>query len=489
MFVPTWVVVAVAESENGILEDWTSPYERKRWSTMSKPSASQKPVILVVDDEASIRESLRMILEFEDFQVEEAPSGAVALAKVADRAPDAVMLDVKMPEMDGLEVLSAFRQRGYEMPVLIISGHGDVNTAVEATRRGAYDFFEKPLQRDRVLLSLRNAIDSSRLAAENRHLRHESDELIGDSAAMKRLRETIAKVAPTPASVLVIGESGTGKELVAQAIHRQSSRRDRPLVQVNCAAIPEELIESELFGHEKGSFTGASRKQVGKFVAAHGGTIFLDEIGDMSARAQAKVLRVLENGEAEPVGAPRAVRVDVRVIAATNRDLREAAEQGNFRADLFHRLNVVPVRTPPLREHLDDLPALVDYFVRRHAAADRYRGKTFSEEAIAHFRSLPWKGNVRELRNLVERLLILTDGDEVTKQDAVQSAGGGRSDLSDALLAVPTLREFRELAERLFLLRKLDENKWNVTQTAQTIQTPRSNLYKKMEQYEIKREE
>lgn len=455
---------------------------------MAKSSDSPRPSVLLVDDEASIRESLRMILEFEGYRVEEAGSGPVALARVAERAPDAVLLDVKMPEMDGLSVLSAFRERGYEMPVIIISGHGDVATAVEATRRGAFDFFEKPLQRERVLVSLRNAIDGYRLRTEGWTLQGEPDELIGTAPAMRRLRETIDKAAPTPATVLVTGESGTGKELVARAIHRLSPRRDRAFVQVNCAAIPEELIESELFGHEKGSFTGAVRKQVGKFVAAHGGTIFLDEIGDMSARTQAKVLRVLQNGEVEPVGAATTVRVDVRVVAATHRDLEAAIGEGKFREDLFYRLNVIPVRTPALREHLEDLPALVDYLVRRYAATNNYRPKVLAPEALEHLRSLPWKGNVRELKNLVERLLILSPATTISRDDLIALTGGARPGISESLLAVKTLREFRDLSERLFLVHKLEENGWNVTQTAQSVDTPRSNLYKKMEQYEIRRE-
>lgn len=445
--------------------------------------------MLVVDDEKSIRESLRMILEYEGYRVDEAAGGQQALARVAEGAPDAVILDIKMPEMDGLQVLTAFRERGYEMPVLMISGHGDVTTAVEATRRGAYDFFEKPLQRERVLLSLRNAIDSYRLKSENKILRHEPDELIGAAPAMARLREMIERAAPTPATVLVTGESGTGKELVARAIHRRSERSERPFVQVNCAAIPDELIESELFGHEKGSFTGATRKQIGKFVAAHGGTIFLDEIGDMSARTQAKVLRALQNGEVEPVGAAGTVKVDVRVVAATHRDLEERIQDGEFREDLFYRLNVIPIRTPALREHLDDIPALVDYFVRRYGTANNYPVKPFTDDAIEHLKTLPWKGNIRELKNLVERLLILSPGDEITRNDIVASAGGGRAEISESLLAVRTLREFRDMSERLFLLYKLEENGWNVTQTAQSIETPRSNLYKKMEYYEIKRED
>jgi len=456
---------------------------------MPRPVDSFRASILVVDDEAAIRDSLHMILEYEGYRVEEAGNGSQALAKVAERAPDAIVLDIKMPEMDGLELLKALRERGYDMPVLMISGHADVATAVEATRRGAFDFFEKPLERERVLLSLRNAVEAYRLQTENRTLRSEPEQLIGSAPAMRRLRETIDKAAPTPATVLITGESGTGKELVARAIHRQSARRDRPVVQVNCAAIPEELIESELFGHEKGSFTGAVRKQMGKFVTADGGTIFLDEIGDMSARTQAKVLRVLQNGEVEPVGAERTIEVDVRVVAATNRNLEEEIAAGRFREDLFYRLNVIPVRTPALREHLEDLPLLVEHFVRRYADQNNYKAKEFSAEALAHLRALPWKGNVRELKNLVERLLILSAGDVVSREDVLAVTGGARPELSTSLLAVQTLREFRDLSERMFLLHKLEENNWNVTQTAQAIDTPRSNLYKKLDQYDIHREE
>jgi len=456
---------------------------------MARSSDSFRASVLVVDDEAAIRDSLHMILEYEGYRVEEAANGSQALSKVAERAPDAVVLDIKMPEMDGLELLKALRERGYDMPVLMISGHADVATAVEATRRGAFDFFEKPLQRERVLLSLRNAIEAFRLQTENRTLRPDPEQIIGTAPAVRRLREMIEKAAPTPATVLVTGESGTGKELVARAIHRNSSRRDRPIVQVNCAAIPEELIESELFGHEKGSFTGAVRKQMGKFVTADGGTIFLDEIGDMSARTQAKVLRVLQNGEVEPVGAERTIEVDVRVVAATNRNLEEEIAAGRFREDLFYRLNVIPVRTPALREHLEDLPLLVEHFVRRYSDQNNFKGKEFSAEAMAHLKALPWKGNVRELKNLVERLLILSAGDIVTREDVLAVTGGARPELSTSLLAVQTLREFRDLSERMFLLHKLEENNWNVTQTAQAIDTPRSNLYKKLDQYDIHREE
>ncbi len=456
---------------------------------MARTSDNFRASVLIVDDERSIRESLRMILEFEGYRVDEAGNGPQGLTRVTERPPDAVVLDIKMPEMDGLELLKALRERGYDMPVLMISGHADVATAVEATRRGAYDFFEKPLQRERVLVSLRNAIEAWRLQAENSVLRQEPDELIGTAPLMRRLRETIEKAAPTPATVLITGESGTGKELVARAIHRFSPRRDRTMVQVNCAAIPDELIESELFGHEKGSFTGAVRRQTGKFVAADGGTIFLDEIGDMSPRTQAKVLRVLQSGEVEPVGAEKSVQVDVRVVAATHRNLEEEIKAGRFREDLFYRLNVIPIRTPALREHIEDLGPIVEYMVRRYAERNNYRPKELTPEGLAHLKSLPWKGNVRELKNLVERMLILSPGDKVSRDDVISATGGARPELSSALLAVQTLREFRDLSEKMFLVQKLEENNWNVTQTAQAIDTPRSNLYKKLDQYEIRREE
>ena len=454
---------------------------------MAARSDRPDAVILVVDDEAGIRDSLRMILEFEGYRVEEARHGAEALAKVAERAPDAVLLDIKMPEMDGIEVLRGLRERGFEMPVLVVSGHGDLQTALEASRQGAYDFFEKPLQRERVLLALRNALEAYRLRSENRALRQEPDDLVGASAPMRRLRETVERAAPTPATVLITGESGTGKELVARALHVASDRSGRPFVQVNCAAIPEELIESELFGHEKGSFTGAVRRQIGKFVAADGGTIFLDEIGDMSPRTQAKVLRVLQSGEVEPVGLEKTSRVDVRVIAATHRDLEKEIAAGRFRDDLFYRLNVVPIRTPALRERREDIPALVDYFVRRYAQANNYRLKAFAADAIEHLQGLPWRGNVRELKNLVERLLILVPGDVVRRQHVLELGGPSGPELSESLLAVATLREFRDAAERLFIVHKLERHGWNVTQTAQAIDTPRSNLYKKMEAYGIRR--
>ncbi|MGH9380540.1 MAG: sigma-54-dependent transcriptional regulator [Thermoanaerobaculia bacterium] len=453
------------------------------------PADAPHATVLVVDDEASIRESLRMVLEYEGYRVEEAASGREALAKAASLDPAAVLLDIKMPEMDGLEVLGGFRERGYAMPVLVITGHGDIATAVEATRKGAFDFFEKPLQRERILLSLRNAVENHRLRQEGEAARQEPDQLIGSSAAMRRLRDTIERAAPTPATVLIVGESGTGKELIARAIHAGSARRDRPFVQVNCAAIPEELIESELFGHEKGSFTGATRRQIGKFVAADNGTIFLDEVGDMSARTQAKVLRVLEGGEVEPVGAARVERVDVRVVAATNRNLEEEIAAGRFREDLYFRLNVIPIRSPDLRQRSEDIPELVDYFTRRFSRVNNYRPKKFSDEAVGALKAMPWRGNVRELKNFVERLMILVPGDEIGR-DVLEAFGGGlEGEAAAGLFDVATLKEFREVSERAFILRKLEEHEWNITRTAEAMDTPRSNLYKKLDQYEIARPE
>src|SRR5687767_7388438 len=448
--------------------------------------------ILVVDDETGIREAIKMTLEYEGYKVDEARSGSEGLDK-ASRVPyDAILLDIKMPVLDGIEVLDNLEEQKITSPVVMVSGHGDVHTAVECTKRGAFDFLEKPLNRDKLLLTVRNAVRLRKIEEENTELRSKAEkeyQLVVESSVMKDLKSQVERAAPTKATVLITGESGTGKELVAREIHRRSSRAGQPFIQVNCAAIPEELIESELFGHEKGSFTGAVRRQTGKFVAADGGTIFLDEIGDMSARTQAKVLRVLQSGEVEPVGAEKTVQVDVRVVAATHRNLEDEIKAGRFREDLYYRLNVIPIRTPALREHLEDVPQIVDYMVRRYAERNNYRPKEFVPEALAHLKSLPWKGNVRELKNLVERLLILSPGDKITREDVIAATGGARPELSSALLAVQTLREFRDLSERMFLIHKLEENNWNVTQTAQAIDTPRSNLYKKLDQYEIRREE
>jgi two-component system nitrogen regulation response regulator NtrX len=448
--------------------------------------------VLIVDDEAAIRDTLRMVLEYEGYEVATVGDGRAALAELDAAPPDAVLLDIKMPGMDGLETLDRIVARGAAAPpVLMISGHGDIATAVECTRRGAADFLEKPLQRERVLVSVRNALSGNRLKAENERLRRRVEEetvLVGESESMHRLRAEVARAAPTTATVLILGESGTGKELVAREIHRNSKVAQGPFIQVNCAAIPEELIESELFGHEKGSFTGAVRKQIGKFVEADGGTIFLDEVGDMSARAQAKVLRVLEAGEVEPVGAARVGRVDVRVIAATNRDLTESIQAGRFREDLYFRLNVVPLRTPPLRERPQDVPLLTEHFTKLLSERDHRKPRRFATGALAMLAARNWPGNVRELRNLIERVLIMTDADPIEARDLPPEARVAPSEIANRALDLPTLSAFKEYAEREFLVTKLRENGWNISRTAEVIQTPRSNLYKKIEHHKISRE-
>jgi two-component system nitrogen regulation response regulator NtrX len=464
-----------------------------------RPPVKTKPRILVVDDEADIRSSLRMILEYEGMEIVEAASGADGLARAGEGGIDAVLLDIKMPRMDGLEALAKLHERHPALPVVMISGHGTIETALEATRLGAFDFMEKPLERDRVLLKLRNALDRGRLEATVREYELSFEEryrMVGDSPALAKVREAVARCAPSKATVLITGESGTGKELVARAIHRNSPRADKPFVQVNCAAIPEELIESELFGHVKGSFTGAARDQVGKFVRADGGTIFLDEVGDMSLKTQAKVLRTLQDGCVEPVGAAKTLEVDVRVVAATNKDLAEAIGEGGFREDLYFRLNVVPIHLPPLRERRDDIEPLVQHLVERYCTENNAKRKTFAPDALEELRRSPWRGNVRELRNAVERLLIMTPGDSIGAADLPAGLGMAldhqQPAVHDGALVVAhesrSLQQFKDEAERAYLVAKLRANDWNIAGTAKAIETPRSNLYKKLESYSITRE-
>jgi two-component system nitrogen regulation response regulator NtrX len=448
--------------------------------------------ILVIDDEAEIRRSVRMILEYDGYDVLEASSGPEGVALAEKEAPDLVFLDVKMPGMDGLEALQRIRAVNETLPVVIISGHGTVSTAVEATKAGAFDFIEKPLASERVLLTIRNALDQTRLADENRNLKRAVEvrhQMVGESPALRHVWDAIKRAAPTNATVLLLGESGAGKELVARSIHRNSLRSRERFVQVNCAAIPEELIESELFGHEKGSFTGATEKQIGKFEQADKGTIFLDEVGDMSPKTQAKVLRVLQEGEVERLGSARTIKVDVRVIAATNKDLEAEIEKGTFREDLYFRLSVIPITVPPLRERREDIPLLIRHFAELFSREHNRRPHRFTPAALEFMQKARWKGNVRELKNTVERLLIMTPGDNVDVEDLRDvvrlepKAQGPDNDRNPG-----TLREFKESAERAFLVGKLRENGWNISKTAEVIGTPRSNLYKKLEQYGITQE-
>lgn len=447
--------------------------------------------ILVIDDEQSIHDAFRLIFESEGYSVLAADSGENGLVQAAKHDPDLIFLDVKLPRMNGIEVLRSLKESGSNAPVVMISGHGTIETAVEATRAGAFNFMEKPLDRDRLLFMARNALETHLLKRENQDLRlkfHRDYQMIGSSAGLTQVQNLIAKAAPTNATVLITGESGTGKELIARAVHRNSKRADNRFIQVNCAAIPEELIESELFGHERGSFTGASERKIGKFQQANGGTIFLDEVADMSAKTQAKVLRVLQEGEVERIGSDQTIKVDVRVIAATNKDLQQLIDDGEFREDLFFRLNVVPIYSPPLRERVDDIPLLVEHFATLFSEQNNFRVKSFSPEAVSYLKQRPWKGNVRELRNVVERAMILSENDTITVGDL--SSGGSREveDIKALLSSSQTLRDFKENAERQFIVHKLRENEWNILQTAKAIDTPRSNLYKKIEQYDIDKE-
>jgi len=450
----------------------------------------KKNKILVVDDEESIRKSLKMILEYEGYEVYEAGDGYSALDLIDEIFDiDLVLLDIKLPGMDGIEVLSEIKKKPYSPEVIMISGHGTIKVAVEATKLGAFDFLEKPLQRERVLLSVRNALNHSRLREENIDLRRKTEkkyEIIGEHPLMKKLWEQILKAAPSNATVLIYGESGTGKELIARAIHKHSLRAKEKFVQVNCAAIPEELIESELFGHEKGAFTGATERKIGKFELADHGTIFLDEVGDMSLKTQSKVLRVLEEGEVQRVGSSQIIKVDVRVIAATNKNLQEEIKKGRFREDLYYRLNVIPIYSPPLRERKEDIPLLINYFIKTYCEENNIKPKKFSEKAIEVMMKYPWKGNVRELKNVVERLLIMSEKDIIDVEDLPEYIRGDSSVYFPDIKNVRSLKEFKELAEKKFILAKLKENNWNISKTARIIGTPRSNLYKKLEQYGIK---
>ena len=444
--------------------------------------------VLVVDDEIAIRETLVQILGYEGYRVLTAGSGPEALDVLGSESAGALLLDVKMPGMDGFEVLARVRELQPDLPVIVISGHGDIQTAVQAVREGAYDFLEKPLDRSRLLLTLQNCLAHRRALDDRERLAAKAGRatpIIGQCRAMDDVRGFIDKVAPTDATVLVTGENGTGKELVVGAIHAGSPRRDGPLVEVNCAAIPAELVESELFGHEKGSFTGADRQRIGKFEQAQGGTLFLDEIGDMGEQAQAKVLRAVEEGTIQRVGGRETMKVDVRIVAATNRDLT-AADSG-FRRDLFFRLNVLSIHLPPLRERPGDVPLLLEYFMHRLAATMKTPPRAFAPDALAELETYDWPGNVRELRNLVERVLILAAGPQVRAADLPLLPGAtARAHAPDDLFGCNDFQEFKSRAEAVFLQQKLHENRYNVTRTADVLGMQRSNLYKKISRYGLR---
>lgn len=448
--------------------------------------------ILIVDDEDSIRESLKGILQDEGFRTLFAQDGEGGLALVKEENPDLIMLDIWMPGMDGLETLHRIREGYPEQLVVMMSGHGTIETAVKATKLGAYDFIEKPLSLEKVLLCVQNAMKIGQLVEENRSLKArlaKDYEMIGESPAIRHLKEQIAIAAPTSGWVLITGENGTGKELVARAIHHLSHRREKPFIEVNCAAIPEELIESELFGHEKGAFTGATSQRKGKFDQAHEGTLFLDEIGDMSLKTQAKVLRILQERKFERVGGHRTIEVDVRVIAATNKDLDEEIRTGNFREDLYYRLNVLPFHVPPLRQRIEDISKLAHHFLEFFCSKESREIKTLTPGALDALVNYSWPGNVRELKNIIERLAIMTPENLITERNlpAVISSkqqgvkGPGTPSGSQAF----TFREAREEFEKEFLIQKLEENDWNVSRTAEAIEIERSNLHRKIKSFGI----
>jgi two-component system nitrogen regulation response regulator NtrX len=467
-------------------------------------SERAKPVttVLVVDDDKDICVALEMLLRYEGYEVWTAPNGKQALARLereqaAGKRCEVVLSDVKMPDMDGLALLERVRAAPEPPAVVMISGHADVATAVDAVRRGALDFLEKPLDQNRVLVALQSALRQTRLAKENRGLRRalsERWELVGESEATRRLRAEIARIAASDAPVLIRGENGTGKEVVARTLHLASAVSDGPFVPVNCAAIPSELVESELFGHEKGSFTGAHERRVGHFEAAHGGTLFLDEIGDMPLAAQAKVLRALETREITRVGGSRPSAVEIRVVAATNADLAQAVAEKTFRMDLFYRLNVVPLRLAPLRERPEDVPPLARHFLAQIAARTGRRARALEPEALALLCTLPYPGNVRQLRNLLEAASVLSE-DTITRADleriladgpGLGSAPAGSAPRADDPFAAATFEDFKERSEALFFRLKLAENEGNVKRTAERLGMQRSHLYKKLERFGLK---
>jgi len=445
--------------------------------------------VLIVDDEPNIRRMVGALLSSEGYEVRDAADGATGVARAAESVPDVVLLDLMMPgELDGLATLARIRAASPDVPVIMMSGKAGLSDAVKATKLGAFNFLEKPLSPEGVLLALASALELRRVRREARSLREDlglAGEMIGASPAMDRVRELIARVAPTDARVLVTGESGTGKELVASAIHAQSPRRNRPFVRVNCAAIPRDLVESEMFGHEKGAFTGATDRRIGRFELAHTGTLFLDEVGDLGAEAQAKLLRAIEAKEIERVGGAKPIRVDVRIVAATNRDLTRATAEGTFREDLLFRLNVIPIEVPPLRERPDDLPALVAHFSALHRARTGRRAPRFTEGALALLARYRWPGNVRELANIVERLAILHAGGDVDEPDvrAVLPVDGGarRSEpLPDPASLDSSLSDTLDEHERMLIVRALSAAGGNVAEASRRLKTDRANLYRRM---------
>ncbi len=465
--------------------------------------------VLIIDDERAIRNTLREILEYEDYKVDDIDNGTDGLEMIKNIGYDLVLCDIKMNRMDGMEVLTSAQLSHPDLPFIMISGHGTVETAVEASKKGAFDFISKPPDLNRLLITVRNALDRGTLVTETKVLKQKvakskTRQILGESPAIAKVKETIDRVAPTDARVLVTGANGSGKELVARWLHEKSSRANSPLIEVNCAAIPSELIESELFGHEKGSFTSAIKQRIGKFEQANGGTIFLDEIGDMSASAQAKVLRALQENKITRVGGEKEIEVNVRVIAATNKDLLKEIEAGNFRMDLYHRLNVIHIHVAPLIERSSDIPLLSESFCEEICNEYNMPVKKISAGAMDALKSLPWTGNIRELRNVIERLIILSEktiteenvrafanpsGSIYHPENAFETKSPASSSNGFDYESFSKFQDFKDHAEMEFIKYKLEKNNWNVSKTAEDIEIQRSHLYSKIDKFGLKRAE
>lgn len=448
--------------------------------------------VLIIDDEQEICDSVSMILEYDNYEVDAVNDSSKGLDKLLKGSYDAALLDIQMPGMTGFEVLAKASSEGVQTAIVMISAHGNVENAVKATRLGAFDFIEKPIDRDKLLISIRNAAEKTSLKRENQEIKRSltgGTRIIGESPIIKNILDLIDKVAATDTRVLITGDNGTGKELVARAIHERSERKNKPMVEVNCAAIPNELIESELFGHEKGSFTGANEKRIGKFELANDGTLFLDEVGDMSLQAQAKVLRALESGAIQRVGSGDKISVDVRVLSATNKDLQEEIKNGNFREDLYHRLNVIPVYVPPLRERSEDIPALVKHFAMDIAEKHKRKAPEFTNDSFELMKKLKWTGNVRELRNIIERIIILITKETISSKDIEFLVPIEKTSLNDLIAQSNSFQDFKEKAERAFIVQQLEANEWNISKTAEALEIQRSHLYNKLKKYEIEKGE
>jgi len=446
-----------------------------------------KYTVLIVDDEDNIRLSLKGSLEDEGFYVKQASSGEDALKIIDKQDVDIVLLDIWMPGIDGIQTLQEIKKINPDLPVIIMTGHGSIDAAIKTTRLGALDFLEKPLDLNRIIITINNALHMKELSAENALLKkkpEKDDEMIGTSPAILKLKEEIDRAAPSDSWVLILGENGTGKELVARSLHKQSRRSNQPFVEVNCAAIPGELIESELFGHEKGSFTGATERKRGKFDLANNGTLFLDEIGDMSMNTQAKILRILQEQRFERVGGSQTIQVDVRVLTATNKNLEEEIANGNFRQDLYYRLNVIPLYVPPLRERKEDIPQLIEHFLTMYAVLNNGNKKIITEGAIKKLMQHDWPGNVRELKNILERLVIMTPGNTITADNVSPLTSKATSEF-ERIFDIDLLKDARNEFERIFISKKLAQCGYNISKTADMIGVERSNLHRKIKGLEI----